>query len=456
MKSNSNKVFIYIAVITLAIGAGFVTYSFVNGQSNDSSYGDTFIWRLDIIYQNPRPFFRHFSPTWRSLKKVTDLYYLPRTWFYTSNLPVYELTLVRADLKKLLDALPPIEGGKPELTEEYKFSVRGDFNQDGVESDARIRYRGLILNHWSARKKSMNITLLDDTGKETTTHRLLLPEDRSWAVASLEAYRMQKFGVLTPKVDFVTLKLNGRDLGVYLEIEEWGLAFLERNNRAIGELFTEKDIENANRPDFLKRSSLDYWTPRIHIEQNPYREALERFLFTTSETTDEEFAAKLPHILDMEKMYGWMLESLLSRDYHQQNTGNLNFYYDPTRDKFEPIGFDMTTKELRETFEVFDNRLKNRILQHEPFRREFETRTRAYVNNQKNLEDDLAYYDRVVASIEKDVIADTAKLPPTATFYSETEFYRSTIITNFEKIRQWLDEGELPITFAEEEYPLTK
>lgn len=413
------------------------------------------MWRLDIIYQNPRPFFRHFSPTWRSFKKITDLYYLPRAWFHTSNLPVYELTLVRADLKKLLDSLPPIEGGEPELTEKYKFSVRGYFNQDGFESDARIRYRGLILNHWSARKKSINITLLDDNGKETITHRLLLPEDRSWAVASLEAYRMEKFGVLTPRVEFVKLRLNEQDYGVYMDIEEWGSSFLKHHKRTPGEIFSEQDVAPP-RPDYLKYNSLEYWEPRINIEQNPHRKALERFLFTISETTDEEFATQLPRILDMEKIYGWILESLLARNYHQQNTGNLNFYYDPERDIFEPIGFDMPMRPLENTYEVFRNRLVNRILRYEPFRREFEARARTYVENKKNLEDDLAYYDRIVTSIEKDVIADTAKLPPTSAFYSETEFYRSTIIINFNKIRGWLEKGELPITFAEETYPLDR
>lgn len=407
------------------------------------------------MYQNPREFVRHFSPTWRSVQKISDLYYLPRVLFHKSGLPLYELTVTRQDLRDMLDALPALEGGKPELTEEYKFSVRGMFKHNNIESDARIRYRGIILNHWSARKKSMNITLLDESsGDETVTHRLLLPEDRLWAVASLEAYRMEKFGILTPDVEFVKLKLNGHDLGVYLEIEEWGSKLLERNGRPNGEIFTEQDIENSNRPDFLKYASLEHWTPRIHAEQNTYRDALERFLFTISETTDEEFAARLPRILDMDKMYGWMLESLLAQNYHQKNNGNLNFYYNPLRDKFEPIGFDMIMRPLGNTYEVADHRLKNRILRHEPFRKEFEARARAYVNNPANLEDDLSYYDRMVESIKNDIIADTTKLPPTSQFFSYSEQHRQEIMANFEKIRTWLEAGSLPVTFAEELYPL--
>ncbi len=451
MNKRSKKLRLIFIVAIIAASIGFSTATLANAVEIPT--WENLHWRLDIMYQNPDSFIRHFSPTWRSIKKIGDLYYLPQTLFHKSELPVYEITLTRADLRLLLDSLPALAGGKPHLTEEHKASVKGTFRNGEMETDVRVRYRGVLPNHWSARKKSWNITLLDEnTGDEIRTLRLFIPEDRSWAAELLEAYRARKFGVLTPSIEFVKLKLNGHDLGVYMSIEGFDQSFLEYNNRPVGDMFSEQDIED--RPDYMRVDSLEFWQARIHKETNPYKENIAEFLHVISDTTDEEFTRRIPTLLDMEKMYGWMLESLIARNYHQKNSGNLNFYYDPERHIFEPIAYDMFSRELGDTYEVAHNRLVNRVLQQEQFRVSFETKARAYVYDPENLKNDLAYYDAMAASIEKDIMADTAKLPPTYLFFSYTERHRNEIIANFEKVRQWLENGELPITFAEEIYPL--
>ena len=452
MNNSSKKIILIFVTVCVSASAGFGAA--VLTKMVQIPTWENLQWRLDIIYQNPHSFIRHFSPTWRSLKKIGDLYYFPQTLFYKSSLPVYELTLTRSDLQLLLDSLPALTGGKPELTEDKKVSIKGTFQNGDVKTDARIRYRGVLPNHWSARKKSLNITLLDkNTGDEIRTARLFIPEDRWWGAELLEAYRAKKFSVLTPHIEFVKLTINGHDMGVYMNIEGFDTSFLEKNNRPVGEIFSEQDIQN--RPDYLRASSLEYWQSRIDIT-NPYKKNLARFLHVISETTDEEFAKELPQTLDMERMYGWMMESLLARNYHQKNLGNLNFYYNPERDIFEPIAYDMFSRELDATYEVAENRLVNRILQQEIFRTEFEKRVRAYVNNPQNLKDDLAYYDTISASIEKDIMRDTAKLPPTSLFISYTKQHRQEIINNFEKVREWLANGRLPIQFADETYPLAQ
>ena len=149
------------------------------------------------------------------------------------------------------------------------------------------------------------------------------------------------------------------------------------------------------------------------------------------------------------------MESLLARNYHQKNLGNLNFYFNPARGLFEPIAYDMFSADLTDTYEAYHNRLLNRIMRHEPFRKQFEKMARAYVENPQNLADDLAFYDETTKQIEKDIMADTAKLVPTRDFFSYYRAHRQTIIDNVAKIRRWLaDGGSLPITFAEETYPL--
>lgn len=417
-----------------------------------------FIWRLDIMYQNPSPLIRRFSPAWRSIKRIGDIVYLPRTLFHSSDLPVYEIILSKTDLNDLLDVLPEMEGGKPFFTEENKQSVKGQFRYGDIDTEARIRYRGVLPNHWNARKKSWQINLPAEysiNGQHAL--RLFIPEDRWWAAEFLEAERARKFGVLTPRLEFVKLTVNGKDQGVYMHIEGFDRQFLEYNNRTVGEIFSEVDL--ADRIDYLRLDSIHQWQPRIHQGETApaSQDALAYFLYVISETNDAEFARRIPSILDMDKFYGWALEVLLARNYHQKNEGNLNFYFDPSRGLFEPIAYDMFSRELGDTFEVADNRLLNRIMKHEPFRKEFEARVRTYVNDPANLQRDLAYYEKITNDIKYDIMADSAKLPPTSLFFSHYELHREEITRNFEHVRAWLADpkASLPLTTAEESYPLT-
>ncbi|KKU86370.1 MAG: hypothetical protein A3F26_01980 [Candidatus Ryanbacteria bacterium RIFCSPHIGHO2_12_FULL_47_12b] len=437
-----SKLFVSLAVF-LAIAAA---YRFMQNRNISG--------RLDIIYQNPNAIARHFSPTWRSIKKISDFYYLPRTIFHASNLPTYRLTLSRKDMQTLLNSLPQLVGGKPLLAEEGKDTVLGRFQYGTVDAEVRVRNRGLLPNHWSAIKKSWNINFTNSTTLDGhASLRLFIPEDRRWASEFLEAHRAKKFGVLTPDLEFVKLIMNGKNFGVYLSIENWEPAFFEQKKRAIGEIFAETDQEHPE--DIFRLDAIDKWQRRINPLDTSNDAALAYFLYVVSETSDEEFARRIPAILDMDAYYGWALESLVARNRHSKNTGNLNFYFDPSRGMFEPIAYDMFSWELGDTFEVAHNRLLNRIMSHEPFRKEFEKRARAYVKDAANLEDDLAVYDQTTKSIEKDIMADSAKLPPTYEFFRAYREHRGHIITNFEKITRWFDErGELPLLFAEETYPL--
>ena len=146
-----------------------------------------FAQRLDIIWQNPNPLIRHFSPTWRSIKKLSDLRYLPQAFFHESTLPVYELILSRNDAEALIAELPELRGGTPFLTDEYKQFVKANFRTGSFQTQARVRYRGLLPNHWSALKKSWQINLPPEEPLNGRTDiRLIIPEDRQWTAQLLE------------------------------------------------------------------------------------------------------------------------------------------------------------------------------------------------------------------------------------------------------------------------------
>lgn len=412
------------------------------------------IWRLDQIYENPNPIIRHFSPTWRSIKKIGDLWYLPRIAFHRSTLPTYEIELSKNDLKALLDALPQSEEGERFFTDDNKQSVAGKFRSGEFSANAKIRYRGVISNHWNAVKKSWQINLPEDAPFEgRTTIRLFIPEDRWWTAEFLEARRAREFGVLTPDLAFIKLKVNGKDYGVYMSIEALDTEFLESHGRVVGEIYSELDLQK--RIDYLQLQHTSQWQARIDPLTDTHKDALAYFLYVISQTSNAEFEKRIPTILDIDAFEGWVLESLLARNYHQKNQGNLNFYFDPSRGVFEPIAYDMFSLELGNTYQVKDNRLLNRMMRIDWLRKRIEEKARVYVSNSKNLENDLTYYEDTTNALAPDIIADTAKLPPTSAFFAYYREHRGVIMRNFQKIKEWLSgNGSLPLTTADESYPL--
>ena len=412
------------------------------------------VYRLDAISSNPNGFVRHFAPTWRSLKKIADL---PYTFIYTfrpSALPTFYLYVSDQNQMRLLDNLPnyPKENF---LSDDLKQTVRASFSYNSYETDdAKVRYRGNSPHHWNALKKSWQINLPSDNPlKERTTLRLILPEDRSWLGEPLNAYRAKKFGTMTPELSFVRLFVNGNNMGVYILTEGWEESFIERNNKVFGSIFAN----SGTSLDIMKPENISGWEDRFSEDETTAEEApnLLYFLKLLADAPEPLFEEQLPIILDMEAFYTWMLVHTLAGSF-PGNSFNQNLFWNGGTGKFEPVVFDASLGGMRDTVVVKDNRLANRVLKNKTFRAEFEKIVRAYVTDDKNLLDDLAFYDNLYKDMRPEILADTAKLPTNSEFIHDTEKNRKVVEENFIALQKMFEkDGTLAVTFSDEKYPLT-
>ena len=410
-------------------------------------------YRLDRISSNPNGFVRHFAPTWRSLKKIVDFPYTAIYTFRPSSLPTFYLSISDQNQMRLLDNLPDY----PEenfLSEDFKQTVRASLSHDTYETDdAKVRYRGNSPRHWNALKKSWQINLPSGNPlRERTTLRLILPEDRSWFGEPLNAYRAKKFGAMTPELSFARLFVNGKNMGVYLLTEGWEESFVERNNKVFGPIFTN----TGTSLDIMKPENVSGWKGRFSEDEMMLEETsqLAYFLKLLADAPDALFEEQLPVILDMEAFYTWMLVHTLAGSL-PSNVFNQNLFWNYATGKFEPIVFDVGLGNVGDSIIVKDNRLADRILKNRTFRAEFEKVVRAYVSEDKNLADDLAFYDNLYKDMRPEILADTAKLPTNGEFIHDTEKNRKVVEENFIALQKMFEkDGTLAITFSEEKYPL--
>lgn len=414
--------------------------------------------RFDDISSNPNGFIRHFSPTWRSIKRIVDL---PFFLFYSSRTPsvlVYELTISKKDKAALLDNLPDYPQ-KTGLTEEYKKSIKGEFHAGNYYTDdAKIRYRGVSANHWNATKKSWQVNLPNDKPLGSRTDlRFFLPEDKGWVIGVLNAYRAQKLGLITPEISYVRLVVNKIDMGVYLLIEGWEESMLERNGYPLAPFYSNKNLDTHSL-DLMKPESLDFWENRLQ-KQIPTSSSneLAYFLSVIANTTDEEFKSELPLIVDIDKLYRWILASILSGSLHQGNGANQNWYFDPATGKFQPILFDVALAEINGPMDLSYNRLVNRVLQTEAFRRVFMEKLRKYVSDEKNLTDDIAFFDRKAKEMRPEMLSDTKKILSSFEVLQRIREERRVIIHNFKKLATMSSQGDnVLFRYAPESYPLSQ
>ena len=408
--------------------------------------------RLDLIASNPNPLIRHFAPTWRSLKKIADFPFLPLTLFARTELPIYSITITQRGQIELLTNLP----NYPERygSEVFKNTVRAEFRTNGyVTADAKVRYRGNSAQHWNAQKKSWQINLPEEQplGSRTTI-RLVIPEDRGWAIEPLTAYRASKLGVPYPAMSFARLRVNNEDMGVYLVMEGWEESLLERYERQLAPIFTNIDTN----VDIMKPEGIGGWEDRfdgpLTAEQ---KELLGYFLRIAANTSDASFERYLPTILTMESFYRWAALSIISGSSSQSNFANEDFYLNRTSGKIEPIGFDVLLGEIGDAVPVRNNRILNRAVRVPAWRTEIERRVRAYVFDDAMFADDLAFYDGTAKMLKRELRTDTKKLPTTASAILRINRDRAIIERNVRTLQTMFErDGELTYAYADELYPL--
>jgi parallel beta-helix repeat protein len=393
---------------------------------------------LSVMTINPRLFFDRESiknspillqlrNVKLSLIKFTDIIHLPY-WFKKTNLETYYLSIDRQDMGKLNFHLPKdIYDGK--LKEDNKFWVNGYFKAPGYEAKVDVRYRGYGSNHWNALQRSYLVKFPNDNlYKGMKSMALIIAYDRGYYAEMLDNYRAKKLGLITPEFWFTRVNLNGQDNGVYLAVEQWSPQWLAKaglqDNFEIFSTNKDGDPESLNMYSLKGQSSWKNYN--IGTDFEPLRN-LARLIENSDEKT---FAKYIPNLVDMEKFYRWSLINLLAGSSHQSDESAV-LVFNRVTGKFEPVAWDVHLYKIVDTyFQDFDT-LSRRILSIQQFYSEFRKLALGYVNDPKNIEDDLGFYDQLDEKMKSEFYSDQAKFHNDVTYRRLVKKYRNSAEVNF-------------------------
>lgn len=341
------------------------------------------------------------------------------------GLPLYELFIKPNSLYALQSLLPvkkehePFLGFLPESGRVYQ---PASFAHRGRKWKADIRFRGDSAFHWMGKKQSWRIKFpKDDLFNGVRRIDLINPKAAN-CISDYMAMRLaQGMGLMAPDIRFVNLWVNHRRMGVYQETELIEKFFLQKRGRSVGNIYGEKDKKPKFYGEYPLYTDVAFW--RKHCEDpvqapDDYTE-MARLIELLNDPADEVFREKIFTVLDRRKFYVWNCHALLCSSGHQDWFHNARLYYDPARDLFEFIPWDLSGfGDAREFFfdtpsmvlgRRQDNPLASRVLRQGPFRHERDCLLWGFVKNDDVLTRIQNEADRMAATLRPSVYHDALK-----------------------------------------------
>ena len=232
-------------------------------------------------------------------------------------------------------------------------SLKKYFNGNMVYNNEKIpikiRLKGDWVDHLSGDKWSFRIKILGDKDfKGMKAFSIQHPKTRSF----LKEWIMHKIfrdeNILTTRYGFVTMSLNGKNLGIYAYEEHFSKELLKYNKRMKAPIlkFNEEGVwetrvnnpKNRNFYPYFEASEIIPFQKKSIFSSNSLKRSFAKGLKLM--TKYKEFDKNLEDIFDLNytaKLYALYDIGKIRHSYHWHNQ---RFYYNPKANKLEYIAFD--------------------------------------------------------------------------------------------------------------------
>jgi hypothetical protein len=261
------------------------------------------------------------------------------------------------------------------LTNANKRWFPAELTVDGERYRVKVRLRGDLDHHWRGAKKSWRLRLKSEKlFRGMRDIDLILPRDKGYEVEPVAYQAARDLDLIVPPAGFVLVALNGVDLGAYFWREIPGKEALEKLGRPEGEIFAE---QNTWIQEFftgrgiyrIPSPAISFhpanWQPKVFDDSPEVGFASARWqafleLITTpprrndgSQDSDgsqgrdgdehraDRFGREIATILDIDRYLAWNALTWLFGSTHSHWGDNLNWYYDPTTGRFQPLLYDV-------------------------------------------------------------------------------------------------------------------
>lgn len=389
---------------------------------------------------------RQTLPLYRSLRKMPDILFAPYLLF-SNDLPNIYITIDPKDIIYLNEHLPDSSPFTSSMLDSNKVFVKASFRAGDYQAKVDIRYKGLNADHWNSFQKSYRVTFPKDKLYEgASSLNLVIPYDKRYYAELLNSRRAEKWGLLTPNFRLNNVYINGKNNGVYLVSDQWTKELLARfrvpdsanifgvNDGALAAA-GGNEAEARGAFSLFQAGNESQW--KSYTSKQIDYEELDALLAIISKTDNTEFKKYAPLILDLDKFYKWDAVAILSGEV-KQDFENMLMLFNTYTGRFEFIPLDTVVNPAHTDYQE-ESVLALRILSIDEFKNERNNILGAYINNDANLADDMAFYDKVDANARVAFLQDSAKKHNDFEYLSWIKDIRQEFIDNFHSAQAVLD-----------------
>ena len=235
------------------------------------------------------------------------------------------------------------------IDKSLKKYINGTLNYKNKEIPIKLRFKGDWPDHLKDDKWSFRIKVRgNNTFKGLKSFSIQSPHTRTFLKEWIMHQIFKDEDILTTRYGFISVKLNGKSLGIYAYEEHFDKQLLEYNQR--------------REAPILKFNEEGLWETRLNNPNDksiyPYYEAAEVMPFKKNRTLKsqllrknliignelmlkyKEFHDDLNEIFDLKKMAQFYALCDLGKIRHSYHWHNQRFYYNPITQKLEHIAFD--------------------------------------------------------------------------------------------------------------------
>ncbi len=430
-----------VAAIIIAIflfGSAIIVVSLRNPLADQINPA----WRVVLMRQ---PFVLHLLHTYHSLRKLPDILFLPYI-FKSSQIPAYTLN-IRTDKIATLNSKLSSDPFSGQLRNDDRLWVKAVFSAGDYKDEVKVRYRGTNANHWNSFQKSWRVNFPEEhlfNGMKALN--LIIPYDRKYAIEVLNNYRAKKLGLETVDMYFARLKLNGEDMGVYIVYEQWSDEWLKK--RILPEDSLVLGGDDARTPGDTTVATDTIMVPTVNgpaykknYSSGAHPNSLETLINLVERADDETFRRSIGQIFDLQKLYAYNVVQILANSQHAGanfDLGNMIMIFNPATGKFEFSPWDVGIGQPDNDQDVYQDNVFNlmrRLFRWPEFREARNKLLASYLTDEKNLQDDLDFYNKLWQETKTDFYQDNAKLYNNFQLRQQVKFYREQIIKNFSLAR---------------------
>lgn len=226
--------------------------------------------------------------------------------------------------------------------------------REGIHSfPIKLRLKGDWTDHLEGNKWSFRIAIRDSGAwRGMEEFSIQNPKTRDFLREWLFHKALQKEGILSPRYDFIQVRLNGARLGIYAIEEHFSKQLIESQARREGTLvkFDESGLWEARHR--MKDQINDLLDP-IYLynaaHNLPFKKS--KIISDSLRRTEFNVANQLAHqyryalappaeIVDINLFAKYFALVDLFRAYHNLIWHNIRLYFNPITQKLEPVGFD--------------------------------------------------------------------------------------------------------------------